>query len=1207
MSAAEFEPVVDKIMNDSTVFESIDVANAEVDATEVETTEVNATEVDITEVTSPAEVDESVEPEPVGAPPSISDEDAFPALGSGASTISSQPVSWGPSMRSVVSTPVTSASSNGSALKKGAARSKNIQDRFHIPSAASLNLVKAEFVKIITDLKRKYSLSIDSTLSGKTKDRSFVINGLPDDVSAARKELVRRLTKPVKISFKVPATTRSAIIGASGRNLKPIIDSTGAKIEIERNQTPIADVDADETITVTIEGDVDGAQEAQRLIMAIVHEETKNLTVRINAPENLLPFIKQFDISCETLTVTGPNKNGLIIISGLRDEVLNKKIDITRDFETLAVKIKTEVKTIPKRFHQFINTDDLLAQHEVVVEIPTDDADEQVKFIGLPKNVEAAIQTARNASSQFAIDSLLISKAHGGNVVHARNVAVFLTHSGILKAIGRENKTNVRGPSYDKLASKELAAVTIETTAPTSETTAIQASRKAVIEKVNRFSPSRFLVISDISSFFAKKIASTIEVASKTNNVHVVPLSDLSGGATDDIILVALDGQDDEFAPTQDEIDLRLQATSAALDELRKAQAELKKVILDVPSEKQQFIEGPNGTTLSSLISSVGSIDIRLHNDSESEADDKVFIQGSRADVSKIEKEIESLLKDAADQKDLYSFVQETTVPTSILPRLIGKSGANLKEISDKFAVHIDVDKDSTGEKTGLKITGYKFNVKEADHHISNAAKRWVDETTKILNVAKNYRAAMIGSNGQNVKKLQIKYNVTIHFQKSSDDVIIKGPSRGVTKATEELQDLLDFEIANGYVKELRVPEAAIARIIGRSGETVDRIALHTGIDIRVQSEGEGEGEGESETRNITLTGSRKGLTEAEKQIMAIVKEIEDTVTIELEVNPKYFKDILGPKGATKEKILSKALGNSDGISRKLLQIPEAGSDSNKISSTGPKKVVEKIIDQVKELVAEKESSVTESIEVPKEKHRLLIGPGGSTRRGLEEAFNVIVNVPRSNEKSSVVTINGQPENVEKAKAKVNELTADSWKTVVDVPAYVHAAVFQRGLFTRKLRIEHNVEVTFGDSNRRAQNLSNKAPAIPKDARGSEEENFKFITVDDEVSKDENDTIPWRLAGDDNEVAEAEKLIQEAIKRHCDDDTLGFLWVKDPVNTFPKIIGSQGARLNNIRKKSGAQITVPKPTDKVNDIIFVKGQRTAVEKAEKLLSAEIKP
>jgi predicted PilT family ATPase len=1204
MSAAEFEPVLDKIV-DATVFESIDDVNAEVDATEVGTTEVHATQVDVTDVISPAEIDESAESEPVSAPPSISDEDAFPALGSGVTTVSSQPVSWGPSMRSVVSTPVTSASSNGNALSKGAARSKNIQDRFHIPSAASLNLVKAEFVKIITDLKKKYSVSIDSTLSGKTKDRSFVINGLPDDVSAARKELVRRLTKPVKISFKVPATTRSAIIGASGRNLKPIIDSTGAKIEIERNQTPIADVDEDETIAVTIEGDVDGAQEAQRLIMVIVHEETKNLTARINAPENLLPFIKQFDISSETLTVTGPNKNGLIIISGLRDEVLNKKTDITKDFETLAVKIKTEVKMIPKRFHQFINTDDLLAQYEVVVEIPTDDGDEQVKFIGIPKNVEAAIQAARTTSSQFAIDSLLISKAHGGNVVHARNVAAFLTHSGTLKAIGNENKTNVRGPSYDKLASSELPAVAIETTAPTSETTAIQASRKAVIEKVNRFSPSRFLIISDISSFFAKQIASVMEVASKANNVHVVPLSDLSRGATDDIILVALDGQDDEFAPTQDEIDLRLQATSAALDELRKAQAELKKVTLDVPSEKQQFIEGPNGTTLSSLISSVGSIDIRLHNDGESEANDKVFIQGSKADVSKIEKEIESLLKDAADQKDLYSFVQETSVPTSILPRLIGKSGANLKEISDRFAIRIDVDKDSTGEKTGLKITGYKFNVKEADHHISNAVKRWVDETTKILTVAKNYRAAMIGSNGQNVKKLQTKYNVTIHFQKSSDDVIIKGPSRGVTKATEELKDLLDFEIANGYVKELRVPEAAIARIIGRSGETVDRIALHTGIDIRVQNEGEDEGE--SETRNITLTGSRKGLTEAEKQIMAIVKEIEDTVTIELEVNPKYFKDILGPKGATKEKILSKALGNSDGISRKLLQIPEAGSDSNKISSTGPKKVVEKIIDQVKELVAEKESSVTESIEVPKEKHRLLIGPGGSTRRALEEEFNVIVNVPRSNEKSSVVTINGQPENVKKAKAKVSELTADSWKTVVDVPAYVHAAVFQRGLFTRKLRIEHNVEVTFGDSNRRAQNLSNKAPAIPKDTRGSEEVNFKFITVDDEVTKNENDTIPWRLAGDDSEVAQAENLIQEAIKRHSDDDTLGFLWVKDPANTFPKIIGSQGARLNNIRKKSGAQITVPKPTDKVNDIIFVKGQKTAVEKAEKLLSAEIKP
>ena len=102
-----------------------------------------------------------------------------------------------------------------------------------------------------------------------------------------------------------------------------------------------------------------------------------------------------------------------------------------------------------------------------------------------------------------------------------------------------------------------------------------------------------------------------------------------------------------------------------------------------------------------------------------------------------------------------------------------------------------------------------------------------------------------------------------------------------------------------------------------------------------------------------------------------------------------------------------------------------------------------------------------------------------------------------------------------------------------------------------------------------------------------------------------DDVISWRLSGEDEEVAKVEKLIKDAIAQHSNDDTIGFFWFKTPEKVFRKVIGSQGSRLNSLRKKSGAQITVPKPSDKVNDIIYIKGPKAAVEKAEKLLRSEI--
>lgn len=1143
----------------------------------------------------------------ITAPPSLDDESAFPTLGSGKFNAKSSPVSWGPSMKTAVSTPLQPASSNAS-FNSSAIPSSTSQEVFIISHVVALKTSRDEYVKILNDVKNKHNVAIDATLSSITQDRSVVVRGRQTDVASARKELVRRLTKPVVIDFTVPASTRSIIIGAGGKNLKPIIETTRAKIDIQKASSPLSDANSDEEelIQVTVEGDVDGVEEAKQLILAIVKDETKNLTSKVIVPEKLLPFVNDFEISTDELTVTGPNKNGLVIISGLRDQVLQKKSEINKEILSLDGKIVTFVKAVSKSSQQFINAADLLKKHNVVVEIPSG-AEQNVKFIGLQKNIDEALKTAEATVKQFLVLDVTISMAHGKNVNHARYLTAFLASSGILEKIGSENNTKLTAPSYKELAANDLTAVVVKISGTKDESAAITASKAELVAEVNKFSPSRLVVISDISSFFANSVASVTETAAKESNVYVVPFSQLSSGATNDIVLVALDGSVDEFAPTQEEIDARLQTTAVSLEQLRKAQADLKAITLDVPSDKQQFIAGPNGTTLKSLIKSIGDITVKLHFDGEAESADKVYIHGTKTDVAKMEREITDLLKDAADQKDLFSFVSESSVPTTVLSRLIGKSGAMLKEICDKFVVNIDVDKDTSAEKTSLKITGYKFNVKEAEHHIAAAAKKWADETTKTLVVAKKYRASLIGSNGQHVKKLQNKYHVAIHFQRDSDEVTVKGPSRGVASASQELADLLSFEIDNGYVKELQVPDAAIARVIGRSGENVHRIAIDCGIDIRVspaEDKPEDDKTEQSKTRIVKLTGPRSGLTKAEKEIMAIVKEFENTVTEKLEIDPKYFRDILGPKGAMKDQILAKALGHSEGGPRKLLEIPEAKSDSKIVSSTGPKAVVDSIIAQVKAIVADKESCVTEKIDVPKDKHRLLIGPGGSTRRSLEEEFHITLDVPKVGTKTEEVSIVGQPANVEKAKVKVISLTAEAWKTVVSVPAYVHAAVHQRGLFTRKLRTEYNVEVNFDDS-KKAQKLSNELPKVPEDVRGTEEETFKFTTIADSGNRDNGDII-WRLIGDDEAVALAEKLIQAAVKQHSEDDTIGFLWVKDSSKIFPKIVGSQGARLNSTRRKTGAQIIVPKASDLVSDIIYVKGQKAAVEKAEKILCADVK-
>lgn len=173
---------------------------------DVEINDENNSTTDVVSEESTA-VETPVETTPV-PPPSINDENAFPTLGSGVVATNKNAVSWGPSMKTTVSSgSVSSApSSNGNSsnnLTAGVARSKNVQEAFNISHIAALNIIKTEFIKIVSDLKKAHNVSIESTLSTKTQDRSFIVTGKPNDVARVRRELVRRLTKPVAESFKV--------------------------------------------------------------------------------------------------------------------------------------------------------------------------------------------------------------------------------------------------------------------------------------------------------------------------------------------------------------------------------------------------------------------------------------------------------------------------------------------------------------------------------------------------------------------------------------------------------------------------------------------------------------------------------------------------------------------------------------------------------------------------------------------------------------------------------------------------------------------------------------------------------------------------------------------------------------------------------------------------------------------------------------------
>lgn len=169
--------------------------------------------------------------------------------------------------------------------------------------------------KVIRAVQRRHpAVYIESSTSRETvsvlfrtpltlPSRSPGASSTPEErIAPARAELVARVSRKTSLSLEVPHRVRAAIIGPKGKNLKQIIDATGADIRIVRRDSPdgsqpeaalatvtppngVIDNGAEDEApdVVTISGGTASVQAARDQITAIVEERMSRLTQRITS------------------------------------------------------------------------------------------------------------------------------------------------------------------------------------------------------------------------------------------------------------------------------------------------------------------------------------------------------------------------------------------------------------------------------------------------------------------------------------------------------------------------------------------------------------------------------------------------------------------------------------------------------------------------------------------------------------------------------------------------------------------------------------------------------------------------------------------------------------------------------------------------------------------------------------------------------------
>jgi len=1131
---------------------------------------------------------------------------------------------------------------------------------------------RAQLKKPVADILREINKRSKATVEMKSGPGGTVVfegTGPVDHVRHALKEVASQLCQRENLKVPIPFSLRGKIVGKQGATIQAISKKTGARINISKQEAAeiLEDDDMDATIDVAIEGDPFAVQMAKQDIEKIVNEHSISVNTRLkHIPAEYYPFLAaphnerisalqngsdlrlqiphyhtwrdqappQATNNRQPVAFT-PQAGFPIQLAGDRQAVAEARAEIERQVQDLERQLTLEQMAIERGRHQFIVGDkgsslhDFLRETGCTVILPPDNEDsEMLTVVGPPERIEEGVNKIMDLASSMSMASADIARLHAnapqGGQRHARDLTRYLQQR---KAIEQLEQLHSARIVPDSNGSWQIYA---------RDGKNAMKARSDIMNLVGGHPPSRFHPL-EVDPFYHAHLRQQAAAPIREQyGVHLVVPEDHDETP---VLLVF------EDAASSSAYELpRRQPTQQDAQAFQKALRQAQQHVLDIVNAQQSIVSEDVEAPVKFHDKIRKHID--RHHDAlpENHIPVQVFYGGRgpaaarkapspSVNVRGPQDAVDSLLKSLVlfieqEKKDELErgFTLSFDFPQQFANQLIGRKGENINRLRDEFDVEIQL-KDGKCE-----IQGPEAKANACKKHIIELGKKLQDETTHHLHVPAQYHRDLIGHQGSQVNRLQDRYSVRVNFprsQKAGDDdtsvveesgagrkgnnqqpneVIIKGPSKGADACRDELLSLLQYVKDHSFSAVVSVAQNQLPSLIGSGGKEMEALRLETGAQIDVpNSRDAASPNGRAEIR---IKGSKKAVEDAKKLIEEKAKIFDNTVTRNLQIERKHHRLIIGAQGSNLRNIILQAGGPEEQrLHNRMVRFPKTDAEGNDIRIEGQKSVVDKICAAIEALVVDQESQTTEILEVKPDKHRLLIGRGGETRRQLEQQFSVQINVPRQSEtgpQRSQIRVSGQPEAVENAKAQILELTKELDGETVSIPRRFHHTIADNGQFFRRLRADHKVTVDHNGqrpppkptapvprrANGAAAPLITDEPAAGSDAHSWETHDLNSTAEDGE--------IPWTLSGPSlDAVAAAKAKLDRALQEASGQDTVGFLILPDP-RTYRLIVGPGGSEISRIRKKTGTKIQVPRDQNK-GEAIEITGSKVGVEEAKDII------
>ncbi|KAI1079981.1 hypothetical protein F5B20DRAFT_147309 [Whalleya microplaca] len=1129
-----------------------------------------------------------------------------------------------------------------------------LESRFILPR----NQLKRPIPDIVKDINRK-SRAVITMVPAPSGHLKFEATGPQDKAQQALRDLVQQIGIKTSVKVPIPQSARSHIIGRQGSTIKSIQEKSGARIQlpkVDENAGPLED-DEDATIDVMVEGNALSAAIARDAINKIAGEQSANVNTKLKTiPAEFYPFIAgpnnslaaaleaehgvqvrvpphqpwsnavpQVPASGQRPTFSPGSNDSYIQLAGDRAAVQSARAAIERQVQELQNQLLLDQVEIRQGTHQFIigergiPTEDFFADTNCVVILPSEPGVDTVTVVGRADDVNVGLEKAMDLATQVHTSVFDVAKHHshaaGGAPTYSRDISRYLRQRKEIDRLENLYKIHVNTPYSEGIVSPwELYA---------REGKNALKAQKEMSSIINSHPPSRLATV-PVDSFFHSYLRS--DIRPKLQDDFGVYLVVPDAAEPDLPVLLVYEGeptpgeayQVPQKVPSAPELRSFQQGLSEArkriLDLINKEER-IDTVTLEAPLKFQdklrRFIKKEQDETTRAA----GHIPVRV-----GVRGTTVTMRGPTSSVESLSKKAIAFLEQEKEDEKERGFTMKFDFPQKFANHLIGKGGSHINELREKFDVDIQVQ---NGE---VELKGPKAKAERAKSHILSLSRQWADETTHTLKIEPKYHRELIGAQGSQILRLQTRYGVHINFpktarpgkddesvadgaseagkprrQQGADEVTIRGSKKGADEARDEIFSLYQYLKDNSFISTVAVQQKQLPSLIGAGGSGMDELRQTTGAKIDIPNE---RSNTQDTTVEIQIKGTKAQVAAAKKIIEEKKAVFDETVTKTIEVDRKWHKTLIGPGGSTLRDIVVKAGGPEDRrLQARTIQFPKQDADGNAIKIEGRKDVVDKIIASIEAMVSQRESQVTETVEVPVEKHRALIGRGGEAKRQLESRFNVSIDIPRQGSGQTGVKLVGQPTDVEKAKEHIASLIKEQQGETIQVPRKYHHAISDNGQFFRRLRNDHKVTVdhagqTPPPKSKPASTRANNGalPLITDDAESAADAHS--WTIVDNASSEEGD-IPWVLKGNPENLEKAKKVITAALEQAQKNNSTGYLILPDP-STYRHVIGAGGSKVNSIRKQSGCKINVPRDQAR-DEAIEISGSKEGCEKAKELI------